>query len=259
MLALVYLGCGSDDGGTTENAGAGSPSGLTGGTTVTESGGAIALGTGGAAGVAPGTGGGGPTAGETGGTETTAGSGGEPTDALCPNGTAEESLIITSAAQLATASGCTKVKGDLMLLGEDIDNIEILSSLTTVEGSVVMQQIPLASVQPLSQLTFVGKGLELFGLVNLANLEGLGALTNVGGKITISENDSLVDLHGLASLTSMGAAEVLNLKKNPSLPTCEAKWLVEKLGRSMDTGDPNVEVCSTAMDSCGGEECDPET
>lgn len=240
ILTILHFGCSSNDKSDKSDDAMAPVS--AGGVIATVSGGTSGMATNGTAGSVP------TAAAETG---TTAGIGGATTDNPCPNGIAEGDLTLDTATKLAAASGCTTVKGSLMILGSDIDNIDALGNLNTVGGSLIIQDALISDVRALDKLTSVGNDLYLFRLVDITNVDGLGALATVGGNLTISGDERLIDLRGLTSLASMGADKILNLRNNPSLPTCEAKQLVEKLGRKMDGTDPNVSVCSTVEDSCG--------
>ena len=75
---------------------------------------------------------------------------------------------------------CTSVTGDLIIFGEDIINLDGLSALTSVGGSLeITYNDALTNVDGLSALISVGGTLEIWGNNALTNIKGLAVLTMV--------------------------------------------------------------------------------
>jgi hypothetical protein len=114
---------------------------------------------------------------------------------------------------------CDRVVSDLKVVGKDISNLGGLSSLSTVNGSLIIEgNETLTSLHGLSALTVVGidpgYNLEITGNPVLTDLDGLTVLAHVGGGLIIHINDSLKDISGLSSLSS---AFLVHIAANPSL------------------------------------------
>ena len=82
-------------------------------------------------------------------------------------------------------SNCTELAGEVLIRGDNINNLNGLNDVTLVNGS----------------LTIDG---YLNNNLNLKTLEGLNNLTKVNGDLIIKFNDSLVSLQGLNSLDTVG-------------------------------------------------------
>jgi len=93
----------------------------------------------------------------------------------CPGGTAAGNVIITNDSQLHQMVGCMHVKGHLTIMASSVTRVDELASLTTVDGSVLIQ----------SNNTLA----DISGLANLVSI-GSGHLTGRTG-LTIDENPML--------------------------------------------------------------------
>ncbi len=95
--------------------------------------------------------------------------------------------------------------GGIEIRGADITNVDGLSTLTGMAGSIIILLNPLlTNVNGLSALTDVGGDLVIGGNGALLDLNGLSTLTGVGGNLAISANETLANLNGLSSLTNVG-------------------------------------------------------
>ncbi len=89
----------------------------------------------------------------------------------------------------------TLVTGNLIISGNDIDDLSPLSSLTTINVNLNIEDCPL-----------------------LPNLDGLTSLDSVGGSLTISNNPLLNNLVGLSSLHAVVS---ITITDNPELDVIE--------------------------------------
>jgi hypothetical protein len=193
------------------------------------------------------------------GTSTVPGTGGSAAIDPCPDGVAnKEHVIIKNAAQLAELAHCTTFK-NLTIMGSDITNLDALANVTTVTGYLFVRDTQITDLQGLDNLIAVGEnlyiGLSLGSNEHLAltSLHGLENLRTIGGSLQINGNASLTDISALDNLTSVGAGKMIQLRDNPSLPTCDALKLMTQLKRTED--DQYTEICGTRTDSCGGHSC----
>ncbi len=116
--------------------------------------------------------------------------------------------------------GCKTISGSVTISGADITNLNGLSNISTITGSVMI-----ANNTVLSNLTGLGSLEEVVGrltIINnpsLLNVNGLGALTNIYDGINVESNQSLTDLSGLQSLAYVGT--YLRVVYNPVLTSVE--------------------------------------
>lgn len=118
---------------------------------------------------------------------------------------------------------CTRIVGDVLiggrsLYGNDITNLSGLSTLTSIEGDLVIACNEfLPSLTGLNNLTSIGGSFNIgsidyyCGNSSLTSLTGLENLTTIGGDLDIYYNDSLTNLTGLENLTDIsGKLEILS-------------------------------------------------
>ncbi len=133
--------------------------------------------------------------------------------------------------------GCTEIEGDVVIgdpiSGYNINNLDGLTILTSIWGSLTIIANNFTSLSGLENLDYIGSSLTIgsyypsygcyCGNHNLVNLTGLNGLDSIGGDLVITCNQSLANLTGLESLTKIGGT--LNVGKqanailggNPSL------------------------------------------
>jgi hypothetical protein len=107
--------------------------------------------------------------------------------------------------------GCSTVIGNFTINGADITYLDSLSTLTSVDGRVLITgNTALTSLHGLENLTSVGvwsvstESLIISDNPVLAGLEGLGAITEIPGTLRLQNNDALTDLRGLEAVTQVG-------------------------------------------------------
>jgi hypothetical protein len=143
-------------------------------------------------------------------------------------------------------SECSKIKGDVLISGNDITNLAGLNTVNEIEGSLHILDCPsLSNLVGLEGLSSISNDLWVSTNNNLDSLYGLNSLNYIGGALQISENPSLTDI-GLFSLSEIGgpleivlngdltslsgldnispnSVESLNITYNQSLSECEVQ------------------------------------
>jgi len=101
--------------------------------------------------------------------------------------------------------GCIEIEGMVSIRGSDITNLNGLSVLTSIGGSLEIKNAgSLANLDGLENVTFIGGSIDIFNNSALSNLSGLINVTSINGDLMIEENYQLYNLTGLDSLTSIG-------------------------------------------------------
>lgn len=107
--------------------------------------------------------------------------------------------------------GCSVIEGDVFLNG-DVFNLNGLSVLRSIEGSLTIDCVPLVDLTGLDSLKYIGGNLEFYA-TQLVNMTGLGSLDSIGGGLTIGcetnaailcNSPFLVNLTGLENLKKIG-------------------------------------------------------
>ena len=93
---------------------------------------------------------------------------------------------------------------------EEIDNFQTnYPDCTEIEGNVTIYGNNITNLNGLSVLTSIGGSLGIGSILNtnplLENLTGLEGLISVGGDVSIMNNNALISLAGLDNLTSIGS------------------------------------------------------
>jgi hypothetical protein len=142
------------------------------------------------------------------------------------------------------------VHGHLIIAGTPTPNasltsLEGLNNLVEVGNDLNISAENLPNVDALSHLTAIGGSLGFDGNASLTNLDGLSSLSTIGGDIEIYDNASLTSLDGLSSLSTVGGD--IKIFDNENLPYCEICDLLDQL---VDfTGDVNW-VNHNFIDEC---------
>ena len=152
---------------------------------------------------------------------------------------------------LVGIGGFSQIAGDLILEGNDLDDLTAMNSVATVGGDLVIRDEGIVQgLEGFDALTFVGgelriedndalqrlSGLGLLASVNggvslldnatLNDVTALSSLETVGGTLLVSTNSALASLDGLDSLTSAGGVEI---SRNDSLQTLLALQALEQV------------------------------
>jgi predicted GH43/DUF377 family glycosyl hydrolase len=137
-----------------------------------------------------------------------------------------EGIEFTTQAQIdnfqTNYPGCTEIEGDVTIYGGEIYNLNGLSSIQSVGGTLQIGTndsgcVSLTSLSGLENLEFIGENLGI-GLNNrLKNLEGLSELSIIEGKLILSQNDSLQNLVGLEKLSTVSDISIFSSDQLSSL------------------------------------------
>jgi len=121
--------------------------------------------------------------------------------------------------------GCTEIEGDVLISGDDITNLNVLSVITSIGGDLeVVDNDVLTNLTGLNNLDSIGGDIEISWNTSLSSLTGLEKLTAIEGRLRIGYdyyiyglggNNSLKSLTGLENLTSIGGN--LEILSNDSL------------------------------------------
>jgi hypothetical protein len=153
--------------------------------------------------------------------------------------------------------GCTRITGNIIIQGADIDNLEGfagvifiggsitisnnpellnlsgLSSLDTVVGNFFIQHNDtLVTLQDLSSLDYVGGTLEVSGNESLTCISGLSSLGYIGGSLTVRNNLVLTCFEGLTNLDTIGGNLILD--NNQALTSLNGLSALKVIGESFN-------------------------
>ena len=138
--------------------------------------------------------------------------------------------FLTSQAEV-DAFDCTTAS-TIRIRGTDVTNLDGLSELTAVDGSVWISDNPLLDdVSGLSALETVSGFFRLEGNASLQTLDGLDALASVGGLLSLASNDALANVDALASLAVLGSN--LQITSNPALTDLDGLSGLQDIGGSV--------------------------
>jgi hypothetical protein len=110
---------------------------------------------------------------------------------------------------------CDNVVGQLTISGEEITNVDGLSSLTSIGSHFFINSCgALLDVDGLSNLKSVGGAMHFVDNDALVDVNGLSNIGSVGSTLLFAGNDALVHLDGLGGVTS---AEQIEINTNSAL------------------------------------------
>ncbi len=132
---------------------------------------------------------------------------------------------------------CTEIEGDVTITSDvnslnPITNLNALSALTTIGGSLWISDNSITSLSGLDNLLAVGLTLDIDNNDNLTDLSGLNNLTTVGLNFKIVGNADLTSLTGLGSLTGIDGD--LIMLSNPTLADLSALNNLMTIGDELD-------------------------
>jgi hypothetical protein len=140
--------------------------------------------------------------------------------------------------------GCTHIEGDVGIInddywgGFDITNLNGLSGVTSIGGSLSIRCFLLSNLAGLNALTSIGGDLSfggynwnggISGNPSLTSLAGLEGLTSIGGNLSILGNSSLTSLVGLDNVSAASIANI-TIHNNSSLSNCNIQSICSYLG-----------------------------
>lgn len=110
--------------------------------------------------------------------------------------------------------GCTQILGMVRIEGADIVNLNGLSSISSIGGSLdIRNNTILTNLDGLSGINSVGSVLIIYRNPVLQNISALSGMTSVI-YVAVDENNALENIQGLSGLTSLIN---LDIRNNPSL------------------------------------------
>ena len=123
--------------------------------------------------------------------------------------------------------GCTQILGNVTITGNSITNLNGLSTITYVGGTLdIFNTRSLTDITGLSNLITVVGTTNISANQNLTALTGLSALTSAGN-LFISNNAKLINLTGLSALNSVGH---LGISQNGSLNSLTGLTVLTTIG-----------------------------
>jgi hypothetical protein len=130
---------------------------------------------------------------------------------------------------------CSQIQGDVTIAGDNITNLDSLSGLTSVGGSLFLGKPALAAGNPdltsitgLGSLTSIGGDLSIYSNGSLTTIAGLNKLNNIRGYLDIYENPFLTNLTELGSVTSLGG--YLLIQDNSALTSLSGLDAITEIG-----------------------------
>ncbi len=113
---------------------------------------------------------------------------------------------------------CSLILGDVFICGPGITNLNGLSIITNIGGSLKIEcNAYLSALNGLDNLESVGEEVYIEGNPLLNNIQALSNLSYIGGNLTITNNPLLVSLLGLEKIVQIGGK--LWIEDNVSLQT----------------------------------------
>ncbi|MFM9948742.1 MAG: T9SS type A sorting domain-containing protein [Saprospiraceae bacterium] len=107
----------------------------------------------------------------------------------------------------ANYPGCFVVEGDVVIQGSSINNLNGLSQITAINGSLdITGTVQFDSLAGLENLVSIGGNLQIKNTIGLQSLKGLNNLEFIGGDLFIAPISFIPDLSGLNSLVTIGGS-----------------------------------------------------
>lgn len=129
--------------------------------------------------------------------------------------------------------GISEIEGNVMISGDDINNLEGLWALTSIGNtlSICGNEI-LSNLSGLNNMTMIGGDLIIGSFspknFSLSSLTGLESLISIGGTLKIIENDSLTSLDGLENIDPVSIYN-LRISHNNLLSECDVQSICDYL------------------------------
>lgn len=138
----------------------------------------------------------------------------------CPQG----NVVLSTQAQvdqfIVDNPNCTVINGNLEISGAGITNLNALSNITSVTGSVIITSCAaLTDVTGINNIATIGGNFKINFCNSLTTLGNTSNLTTVGGYVDIYYNQNLTSISALQNLTTIGG--YLWIEANNSLTTLD--------------------------------------
>ncbi|MGI9318072.1 MAG: hypothetical protein ACR2QW_12140 [bacterium] len=130
--------------------------------------------------------------------------------------------------------GITEIMGNFWIGGGQVSDFDGIANLTTVWGDLSITGMDmLTDLSPFSNISFVGRNLQIAHNDALQSLAGLEALSaSINDNITISYNNTIEDISGLSGLTATEG--YLRISDNPSLLSINDLSSLSHIGNRLD-------------------------
>jgi len=153
---------------------------------------------------------------------------------VCPSG----GITFTTQAQIDNFTtnypGCTEIDGNLTIENPlDIENLNGLSVLNRIGGSLQIKLTDLTSLEGLENIDFIGNDLVIGENNFLASLNGLESLDSVGRSFNVYSNPLMTDMSGIESLQKIGL--LANISSQSGLTSLEGLNNLRSVGESNAT------------------------
>jgi len=97
---------------------------------------------------------------------------------------------------------CTSIEGDVEITGDEINNLDGLIVLTSIEGELdVGYTTALTNLSGLDNINSIGETLRIYMNSTIVSLSGLDGLTSIGENLRITNNTVINDLTALTNIT----------------------------------------------------------
>ncbi len=162
-------------------------------------------------------------------------------------------ITISSQAQLDSLHAAV-IKGNLIINGPDISNLDSLYRLTSVKGFFEIRNNPsLTNINGLSHLDSITGNFEIQNNINLDNINGLSGLNFIGGGLKIDSNYALLSIDGLSRIDSVRGG--LTIVNNPLLANINGLSNLKNIrgGLTIDSDYALLDIGGLSrIDSIGG-------
>jgi UDP-3-O-[3-hydroxymyristoyl] glucosamine N-acyltransferase len=137
----------------------------------------------------------------------------------------------------STYTSCTETDGSISIVGDDITNLDGLSVLTSLGGTLsigtnVNQNPLLTDISGMINLDSIGGNLFILRNISLPNLNGLNNITKIGGDFKLWNNDVLGSIAALGNLETIGGD--FELGNNDILSTSAGLETLTTIGDNLD-------------------------
>ena len=132
-----------------------------------------------------------------------------------------------------TYSNCTHLLGDLTISGNDILNLDSLSHLSSVEGSIyITDNHELSSLKGLQNIFHISNNIHITSNQQLNQIHDLSGLSIINGELNFTSNLLLSNLVGLENIRS--SLKKLSIVSNPNLSDITSLQNIPSLSSTLE-------------------------
>lgn len=133
---------------------------------------------------------------------------------------------------ISNYGNCTEIKGNLIVIGQDVTNLDGLHQIKKVNGYLQLYDlVSLTDIDGLSSLDSIGGNLNLSSNDLLTNVDGFISLRWIGGTLAIYSNPELLNVDGFSALEKVGA--ILDISINPKLKYLDSLSNLKSIGKDL--------------------------